>query len=154
VAIAAGRRLSDRLFGGKEGSKLDYDGIPTVIFSHPTVGTVGLTTPQAEEKYGKENVKVYQSTFTNMYFCFSEHKQKTRYRLVCVGKEERVVGLHIIGKDSDEILQGFAGESRPLSPRASLTCSLVAIKMGARKADFDNTVAIHPTAAEEIVTMR
>ncbi|KND02568.1 glutathione-disulfide reductase [Spizellomyces punctatus DAOM BR117] len=138
VAIAAGRRLSDRLFGGKKDSKLDYDNIPSVIFSHPPCGSVGLSEAEAATKYGKDNLKIYVSKFTNMHFALTEHKETTLYKLVCVGPEEKVVGLHIVGKASDEILQGFA----------------VAIKMGATKADFDNTVAIHPTAAEEIVTMR
>ncbi|KAJ3300463.1 hypothetical protein HK104_000048 [Borealophlyctis nickersoniae] len=140
VAIAAGRRLSDRLFGGKKNSKLDYTNIPSVIFSHPPAGSVGLTQEEAEAKFGKDNVKIYQSKFTNMYFALvdEQHKQTTVYKLVCAGPEEKVVGLHIIGKGSDEVLQGFA----------------VAMKMGATKADFDNTVAIHPTAAEELVTMR
>ncbi|KAJ3036091.1 Glutathione reductase [Rhizophlyctis rosea] len=138
VAIAAGRRLSDRIFGGMKGRKLDYSNIPSVIFSHPPAGSVGLSQPQAEERYGKENIKIYQSKFTNMYFSMVEHKQPTVYKLVCAGPEEKVVGVHLIGKESDEILQGFA----------------VAVKMGATKEDFDNTVAIHPTAAEELVTMR
>ncbi|KAI8806845.1 hypothetical protein BJ742DRAFT_854729 [Cladochytrium replicatum] len=138
VAIAAGRRLSDRLFGGKPESKLDYTNIPSVIFSHPTCGSVGLTEEEAREKYGTENVKVWTSKFTNMYYAFLEHKPPTYYKLVCTGENNKIVGLHIAGKGSDEILQGFA----------------VAVKMGATKADFDNTVAIHPTAAEELVTMK
>ncbi|KAI9099485.1 hypothetical protein DFS34DRAFT_617717 [Phlyctochytrium arcticum] len=140
VAIAAGRRLSDRLFGNKPNAKLDYDNIPSVIFSHPPCGSVGLTEDEANQRFGKENVKIYQSKFVNMHFALVDpaHKQPTIYKIVCTGKEEKVVGLHLVGKASDEILQGFA----------------VAIKMGATKADFDNTVAIHPTAAEELVTMR
>lgn len=138
IAIAAGRRLADRLFGGMEGRKLDYSNVPSVVFSHPPVGTVGLTEPQAEEQYGKENVKVYKSTFTNMYHAVTARKTKTLVKLICVGKEEKVVGLHLVGIGADEMLQGFA----------------VAIKMGATKKDFDDTVAIHPTAAEEVVTLR
>ncbi|KAI9140728.1 glutathione reductase [Paraphysoderma sedebokerense] len=144
VAIAAGRKLSDRLFGNKPDSKLSYEFIPTVVFSHPTIGTIGFTEAAAIEKYGAENIKVYQSKFTNMYYALPgvdgvvRQKPGTTYKLVCAGKEEKVVGMHIIGKDSDEILQGFG----------------VAIKMGATKADFDSCVAIHPTAAEELVTMR
>ncbi|KAJ3112831.1 hypothetical protein HDU96_004132 [Phlyctochytrium bullatum] len=136
VAIAAGRRMADRLFGNKPNSKLDYSNIPSVIFSHPTAGSVGLTEPEAREKY--EQVKIYTSKFTNMYYSMVDQKQGTYYKLVCAGPEEKVVGLHIVGRASDEILQGFA----------------VAVKMGATKADFDNTVAIHPTAAEELVTMK
>ncbi|ORZ15265.1 hypothetical protein BCR42DRAFT_416754 [Absidia repens] len=140
VAIAAGRKLADRLFGGPQfkESKLDYDNIPTVVFSHPTAGTLGLTEPQAREKYGDDNVKVYTSKFTNMYFAMLEHKEPTAYKLVVTGPEEKVVGVHLLGRGSDEILQGFG----------------VAVRMGATKKDFDNCVAIHPTAAEELVTMR
>lgn len=138
VAIAAGRRLADRLFGGMAGRKLDYSNIPTVIFSHPPVGTVGMSEEHAIEAHGKENVKVYKSTFTNMYHALLTRKTKTYIKLVCVGPSEKVVGLHVVGIGADEMLQGFA----------------VAIKMGATKEDFDNTVAIHPTAAEEVVTLR
>lgn len=142
VAIAAGRRLSDRLFGGKPTAKLDYTNVPSVIFSHPTAGSVGITEGEARAKYGAEGVKIYTSKFTNMYYSMTENygpnKPFTLYKIVCVGPTEKVVGLHIVGRASDEILQGFA----------------VAIKMGATKADFDNCVAIHPTAAEEIVTMK
>ncbi|PWN25414.1 glutathione reductase [Jaminaea rosea] len=143
VAIAAGRRLSNRLYGpeglrGKD--KLSYDDIPTVVFSHPTSGTVGLTEPEAREKYGDDQIKVYQSKFRAMYFGMvgEDHKEPTAYKLVCQGKEEKVVGVHIVGMGSDEIMQGFG----------------VAVKMGARKKDLDDTVAIHPTSAEELVTMR
>lgn len=140
VAIAAGRRLSDRLFGGKEDAKLEYDNIPSVVFSHPVVGSIGLTEPEAREKYGDDNIKIYQASFTAMYYSMMEPEDKgpTAYKLICAGKEEKVVGLHILGTGSDEILQGFG----------------VAIKMGATKADFDRCVAIHPTSAEELVTMK
>lgn len=140
VAIAAGRKLADRLFGGAQfkESKLDYTNIPTVVFSHPTAGTLGLTEPQARAQYGDANVKVYTSKFTNMYFSMLEHKEPTAYKLVVTGPEEKVVGVHLLGRGSDEILQGFG----------------VAVRMGATKKDFDNCVAIHPTAAEELVTMR
>ena len=138
VAVAAGRRLSERLFNNKPNEHLDYNLVPTVVFSHPPIGTVGLTEPQAIEQYGEENVKVYKSSFTAMYTAVTEHRQPCRMKLVCVGKEEKVVGLHGIGFGVDEMIQGFA----------------VAIKMGATKADFDNTVAIHPTGSEEFVTMR
>jgi len=137
VAVAAGRRLSERLFNNKTDEKLDYENIPTVVFSHPAIGTVGLTETKALKKYG-EAVKVYTSSFTAMYTAITAHRQPTKMKLVCVGEEEKVVGLHIIGLGADEMLQGFA----------------VAVKMGATKADFDNTVAIHPTSAEELVTMR
>ncbi|KAF7294712.1 RNA helicase [Mycena indigotica] len=141
VAIAAGRRLSNRLFGPPEfkNDKLSYDNIPTVVFSHPTIGTVGLTEPQAREKYG-DSVKIYKTSFRSLYFSMieEEHKEPSMFKLICVGPEERVVGIHIIGAGSDEMMQGFA----------------VAVKMNARKQDLDDTVAIHPTSAEELVTLR
>ena len=138
VAVAAGRRLSERLFNNKPTEHLDYNLIPTVVFSHPPIGTVGLTEQQAIEQYGAEHVKVYKSTFTSMYTAVTQHRQPCRMKLVCVGAEEKIVGLHGIGFGVDEMIQGFA----------------VAIKMGATKKDFDNTVAIHPTGSEEFVTMR
>ena len=138
VAVAAGRRLSERLFNNKPNEHLDYSNVPTVVFSHPPIGTVGLTEPQAREQYGDDQVKVYTSSFTAMYTAVTRHRQPCRMKLVCVGENEKIVGIHGIGFGMDEILQGFA----------------VALKMGATKQDFDNTVAIHPTAAEEFVTMR
>ncbi|OBX04389.1 glutathione reductase [Gallibacterium genomosp. 3] len=138
VAVAAGRRLSERLFNNKPTEHLDYNLIPTVVFSHPPIGTVGLTEPQAIEQYGAEHVKVYKSTFTSMYTAVTQHRQPCRMKLVCAGDDEKIVGLHGIGFGVDEMIQGFA----------------VAIKMGATKKDFDNTVAIHPTGSEEFVTMR
>lgn len=137
VAIAAGRRLCDRVFGGKAGRHLDYRDIPTVVFSHPTIGTCGLSEADARQQFG-DAVEVYTSTFVPLYYGVMGHKPKMRMKLVVVGDDERVVGCHVIGPGADEMLQGFA----------------VAIRMGARKADLDDTVAIHPTAAEELVTMR
>lgn len=137
VAVAAGRRLSERLFNNKPDEHLDYSNIPTVVFSHPPIGTVGLTEEQAKEQHGEENVKVYKSAFTAMYTAVTQHRQPCRMKLVCVGKDEKIVGIHGIGYGMDEMLQGFA----------------VALKMGATKKDFDNTVAIHPTGSEEFVTM-
>ncbi len=137
VAIAAGRKLADRLFGAKPESKLDYNDIPSVVFSHPPIGTVGLSELDARQKHGDE-VKVYSTRFTNMYYAVTEQKELTHMKLVTVGKEERVVGVHVIGRGADEMIQGFA----------------VAVKLGATKADFDRTVAIHPTASEELVTLR
>ncbi|KAK2504132.1 hypothetical protein MC885_003097 [Smutsia gigantea] len=138
VAVAAGRKLAHRLFEYKEDSKLDYDNIPTVVFSHPPIGTVGLTEDEAIYKYGKENVKIYSTTFTPMYHAVTKRKTKCVMKMVCADKEEKVVGIHMQGIGCDEMLQGFA----------------VAVKMGATKADFDNTVAIHPTSSEELVTLR
>jgi glutathione reductase (NADPH) len=138
VAVAAGRRLCERLFNNKPDSYLDYSNIATVVFSHPVIGTVGLSEKEAIEEHGEAQVKVYSSQFTALYQAITEdYRDPTRMKLVCVGKEEKIVGIHSIGFGSDELLQGFA----------------VAMKMGATKADFDNTVAIHPTSAEEFVTM-
>jgi glutathione reductase (NADPH) len=137
VAIAAARRLGDRLFNNQPERHLDYENIPTVMFSHPPIGTVGLTEDEAREKHG-DAVKVYQTRFTPMYHALTDHKSKTAMKLVCVGAQEKVVGIHMIGHGVDEMLQGFA----------------VALKMGATKKQFDDTVAIHPTSSEELVTMR
>ncbi|CRG89473.1 putative transporter C1683,12 [Talaromyces islandicus] len=140
VAIAAGRQLGSRLFGPPElkSAKLSYENIPTVVFSHPEVGTVGLTEPQARERYGDDKIKVYKTRFTNMFydvFPVEEKKQNpTQMKIICAGPEEKVVGLHILGLGVGEMLQGFG----------------VAIKMGATKQDFDSCVAIHPTSAEEL----
>jgi glutathione reductase (NADPH) len=138
VAIAAARRLSDRLFGGQEGRHLDYETIPTVIFAHPPIGTVGLTEHAARQRYGSENVSVFRSSFVPLYHAMTQVKPRVEMKLVCQGSEQRIVGLHVVGEGADEMLQGFA----------------VAVKMGATKKDFDDTVAIHPTSAEEFVTMR
>jgi glutathione reductase (NADPH) len=137
VAIAAGRRLSDRLFGGKADRRLEYSMIPTVVFTHPPIGTVGASEAEARAQHG-DAVKVYVADFTPMYHALTARKTHTDMKLVCVGPEQRIVGCHIIGAGADEMLQGFA----------------VAIRMGATKRDFDDTVAIHPTSAEELVTMR
>ncbi len=138
VAIAAGRRLADRLFGGKPGAKLDYDNIPSVVFTHPPLATVGLTETQVRELYPESAVKIYQTRFTDLYHALTAHKPPTVMKLVTLGEHEKIVGCHVIGPRADEMIQGFA----------------VAIKMGATKSDFDNTVAIHPTSAEELVTLR
>jgi len=137
VAIAAGRRLADRVFGGMTDRHLDYANIPTVIFSHPPIGTVGMTEPEAHARYG-EAVKTYTSRFVPLYQSMFEDKSQTAMKLITAGAEEKVVGCHVIGPGADEMMQGFA----------------VAIRMGARKQDLDDTVAIHPTSAEELVTMR
>ncbi len=137
VAVKAGRQLSERLFNGQLDAHLDTTLVPTVVFSHPPIGTIGLTELEAIDQYGKDNLTVYTSQFTSMYTALTAHRQPTRMKLVCTGKEQKVVGLHCIGFASDEILQGFG----------------VAIKMGATKADFDSCIAIHPTSAEELVTL-
>jgi len=137
VAIAAGRRLAERLFGNRPDSRVDYDNIPSVVFSHPPIGTIGLTEDEARQRYA-EDITVYSSEFTPMRHALSSQGTTTALKLVCAGRDERVVGIHIIGDHADEMLQGFA----------------VAVKMGATKADFDNTIAIHPTSAEELVTLK
>jgi glutathione reductase (NADPH) len=136
VAIAAGRRLADRLYNNMEGRHLNYDNVPTVLFSHPPAATIGLTEKEAKKQFAE--VKIYQTDFTPMADALLPHKTTTAMKLVCVGENEKVVGCHIIGHGADEMMQGFA----------------VAIKMGASKKDFDDTVAIHPTSSEELVTMR
>ena len=138
VAIAAGRRLADRVFGGFEGRKLSYDVVPTVIFSHPPIGTIGLSEAQARARFPAENVRAYTAEFVPLFHALTDHKPKTAMKLVTLGADERVVGCHVIGPGADEMTQGFA----------------VAMTMGARKRDFDDTIAIHPTSAEELVTMR
>lgn len=144
VAIAAGRQLGSRLFGPPElkSAKLSYENIPTVVFAHPEVGTIGLTEQQARDRFGDDKIKIYKTRFTNMFFDpFPQDEKKknpTQMKIVCAGPEEKVVGLHILGLAVGEMLQGFG----------------VAIKMGATKQDFDSCVAIHPTSSEELVTMR
>ncbi|KAL8770319.1 MAG: hypothetical protein Q9209_003955 [Squamulea sp. 1 TL-2023] len=142
VAIAAGRLLANRLFGGPQykDAKLDYTNIPSVVFAHPEVGSIGMTEQEALEKFGEKNLKIYKTDFTAMYYALMppEAKAPTAYKVICAGEEEKVVGLHILGSGSSEMLQGFG----------------VAVKMGARKRDLDSCVAIHPTSAEELVTLK
>jgi len=137
VAIAAGRKLAARLFDNQPESRVDYDNIPSVVFSHPPVGTVGMTEIAARERYGS-SVRTYSADFTPMRYALAEHGSTTAMKLVCAGDDEKIVGIHVIGDGADEMLQGFA----------------VAVKMGAIKSDFDNTIPIHPTSAEELVTMK
>ena len=138
VAIAAGRRLSDRVFGGMKDRHLDYTNIPTVVFGHPPIGTVGMTEAAARDEFGDAAVTVFSASFVPMYYALTSVKPRCDMKLVTVGPEQKVVGVHIVGDGADEMLQGFA----------------VAVRMGATKKDFDDTVAIHPTVAEELVTMR
>ena len=138
VAIAAGRRLADRVFGDQSDRRLSYENIPTVIFSHPPVGTVGLSEQEAREQYDEQELNIFTSEFVPLYYALATAKPKTAMKLITVGSDERIVGCHIVGPGADEMLQGFA----------------VAVAMGARKRDLDDTVAIHPTSAEELVTMR
>jgi glutathione reductase (NADPH) len=145
VAIAAARRLMDRLFGGREGARLDYDDIPTVVFSHPPIGKVGLTEEEARAAHG-DAVRVHRAGFRPMLHALADSPQRSLFKLVCVADgdgagvapaQQRVVGIHLLGEAADEMLQGFA----------------VALKRGITLADLHDTVAIHPTSAEEVVLM-
>ncbi|HEX5305675.1 MAG TPA: glutathione-disulfide reductase [Dyella sp.] len=136
VAVAAGRRLADRLFGGESQAHLDYEGIPSVLFSEPPLATVGMSEAQARERHG-DAVRCYRSRFTPMQLAIAGRHEPSLMKLVCAGEDERVVGIHAFGPGADEMLQGFA----------------VAMKLGLRKRDLDATVAIHPTSAEELVLM-
>ncbi|MGO3126711.1 MAG: glutathione-disulfide reductase [Luteimonas sp.] len=137
VAIAAARRLCDRLFGGKPDAKLDAGNVPSVVFAHPPLAMVGLTEAQAREAHG-DDVHIYRSNFRPMREALAESSQRSLFKLVCTGDERRVVGIHLLGDAADEILQGFA----------------VALKMGVTLDDLHDTIAIHPTSAEEVVLMR
>ncbi|MBT8438381.1 MAG: glutathione-disulfide reductase, partial [Gammaproteobacteria bacterium] len=137
VAIAAGRKLADRLFNNEDDSRIDYQNIPTVVFAHPPVGAIGLSEGEARQRYNND-VTVYSSRFTPMRYALSAQGASTAMKLVCAGSDEKVVGIHLVGDGADEMLQGFA----------------VAVNMGATKADFDRTIAIHPSSAEELVTMK
>src|SRR5690606_19286878 len=134
VAIAAARRLMARLFGGQADARLDYSDVPTVVFSHPPLGTVGLTEEQARAQHG-DAVKVLTTGFRRMLSALADSPQRSLFKLVCVGEQERVVGIHLLGEAVDEILQGFA----------------VALKLGVTRAQLGQTMAIHPTSAEELV---
>ncbi|WP_319558194.1 glutathione-disulfide reductase [Thiomicrorhabdus sp.] len=138
VAIRAGRYLAERLYNNQPHIKMDLSKVPTVVFSHPPVGTIGLAEHDARSQYGHDSVQVYTSVFTPMRYAFTEHQIKTALKLVCVGEEQKVVGIHVVGDGADEMMQGFA----------------VAVQMGATKADLDATIAIHPSSSEELVTMR
>lgn len=139
TAIAAGRKLADRLFGGpsKANSKVDYSFVPTVIFAHPPIGSIGMSERDARQAFSEEKIKIYKSSFNGMYYSAVKKDLPYMMKLICQGADEKIIGLHICGKFCDEMLQGFA----------------VAVKMGATKADFDSTLAIHPTASEELVLM-
>jgi glutathione reductase (NADPH) len=135
VALGEAMVLADRLFGDGRRS-LGYDFIPTAVFTHPNVGTVGYTETEARERFGR--VAIYRSEFKGLKHTLSGNAERTLMKLVVDASTDRVVGLHMVGADAGEIVQGFA----------------VAMKAGATKAIFDATVGIHPTAAEEFVTMR
>lgn len=135
VAIAEGHALADALFN-PSGRSVSYENVPTCVFSQPNLGTVGLTEEDAAKRHGA--VDIYRATFRPMKHTLSGRDEQTMMKLVVDRASQKVVGLHIVGPDAGEIVQGFA----------------VAIKMGATKKDFDATIGIHPTAAEELVTMR
>ena len=135
VAIAAGRKLADRLFGGRPEARMDYADIPSVVFSHPPIGTVGLTEAEAEEAYGQGGYRVYTTTFKDMYYALLEHKVATAMKVITVGPQEKLAGIHVIGRGADEMIQGFA----------------TTLKAGGTMDDLRRTVAIHPTAGEEMV---
>lgn len=138
VAIRAGRQISEFLFNNAATSEIDYINVPTVVFSHPAIGTIGLTEKEAVAEYGEDDIKVYRNKFFSMYASASWHREPCYFKLVCQGPDEVVVGLHGIGEGVDEMIQGFG----------------VAMKMKATKEQFDSVIAIHPTGAEEFVTMR
>ncbi len=135
VAIAAARRLMDRLFGGDAESRLELAQVPTVVFAHPPLATLGLGEEAARQRHGDEAVRVFRADFRPMLQALSDGPHRSVFKLVCVGEDERVVGLHLVGPGSDEILQGFA----------------VAMRMGMTRRDLQRTLAIHPTSAEEVV---
>lgn len=137
LAIKAGRLLADRLFGKQPAQKIDQNCIPTVIFSHPPIGTIGMSEREAKKTYG-EDVKIYLRRFKPMQAAFEDNAEFCVFKLITQASTDKIIGCHLMGEMVDEILQGFA----------------VAIQMGATKQDFDNTLAIHPTIAEELVTIR
>jgi len=148
VAIRAGRIVSERIFNGRTGLKMDYNNVATIVFSHPVIGTVGDSERDAKKKHGEDKIQVFNSTFTNMFYspALPEHKLSSKFKVVCLktgednGKDSRhlkVIGVHGIGKGIDEMMQGIS----------------IAVTMGATKQDFDNSVAIHPTASEEWVLL-
>ena len=135
VAIREGQAFADTLFGGKP-SRVDYDCVPSAVFSHPPIGAVGLTESQARQKYG--SVRVYSSDFRPMKNVLAGRDERALYKMVCDGETDRVLGIHMIGPDCPEIIQAAA----------------VCVKAGLTKAQFDQTVALHPTMAEELVLLK
>ena len=135
VATSEGMVVAEALFG-KPGRSTRYDLVPTAVFSHPNIATVGLSEAQARNKVGA--VRIFRSIFTPLRHTLSERTEKTLMKLVVHPDTDRVLGVHMVGPEAGEIVQGFA----------------VALLCGATKAQFDATIGIHPTAAEEFVTMR
>ena len=136
VATAEGMALVNKLYANKTG-KVDYDNIPTAVFSQPNIGTVGLAEAEARKRY-PDDIDIYKSVFKPMKNTLSGSMEKTMMKMIVVRSTDKVVGMHMVGQDSGEIIQGMA----------------VAMRAGATKAIFDSTIGIHPTAAEEFVTMR
>ena len=136
VAIAAARKLMDRVLGGRAEARLDYDNIPSVVFAHPPLGSVGLSEEEACKRFPA--VSTYYSRFRPMLQALGQGEVRSLFKMVCAGEDEKVVGIHLLGEGADEILQGFA----------------VAVKAGVTRRQLEETVAIHPTSAEEVVLMR
>ncbi|MNT56514.1 Glutathione amide reductase [compost metagenome] len=136
VALAEGMAVARRLFRPEEYRPVDYEHIPTAVFSLPNIGTVGLTEDQARAKGHK--VKTFESRFRPMKLTLTENQERTLMKLVVDAETDRVLGCHMVGPEAGEIVQGLA----------------VALKAGATKRIFDETIGVHPTAAEEFVTMR
>ena len=137
VALAEAMVIVDTLFGAGTRT-LNYDFIPTAVFTHPSIGTVGYTEEAARERFGGDDIRVFRSEFKALRHTLSDSTERTLMKLVVQTSTDRVVGLHMVGAEAGEIVQGFA----------------VALRAGATKAVFDSTIGIHPTAAEEFVTMR
>lgn len=137
VAINEGRAFADTVFGGKH-RIMSHENVPSAIFSTPEAATVGLSETEAKTKYGEDQIQIYRTKFRSMYYTLTGKQEKTMMKLVVEKATERVLGAHMVGDHAAEIIQGVA----------------IAVKMGAKKSDFDATVGIHPTAAEEFVTMR
>ncbi|MGX7441946.1 glutathione-disulfide reductase [Aerococcus urinae] len=138
VAIKVGRTLSDHLFNGQDPFYLDYNMVPSIVFAHPPIITMGYTEEAAKVAFEGQKITTYDTNFTSMISGMTSNRENIYMKLVCLGDEEKIIGLHGIGFGADEMLQGFA----------------VAITMGATKKQFDQTIALHPTGAEEFVTMR
>ena len=135
VATAEGMALAKTLFGGQP-TQVDHDNVPTAVFANPNLATVGLSEAKARERFGK--VDIYQTAFRSLKHTMGASEEKIFMKLVVDAASQRVVGAHMLGPDAGEVIQGIA----------------IAVKLGATKAQFDATIGIHPTAAEEFVTMR
>ncbi len=137
VAINEGRALADTLYGGKS-RIMSYEAVPSAVFTTPEAASVGITEGEAIEQYGEDNIHVFRSRFRSMYYTLPNKDEKTLMKLIVHTESDKVLGAHMVGDSAAEIIQGVA----------------IALKMGATKADFDATVGIHPSSAEEFVTMR